>query len=356
MKKLGKNMPFENILNLNVRAFFFNVATDYLPYYKNFEISIDKGATLLDLLHRIKTVNPNFSFPNKNIILKLNGEITTAETLVNDVVEKMGEELLIEPATSYRSVNGLILNDDDFMQSFELLAPYASEEDKSFYESLYTVHYASESSNYNREYIGDAILILAEKMIRQGNEHKEEILEAISDNFNGIINCEYENNVFNGQDYSKEITYLKNMVELKDRATKCDKVVFGFKKHTLEIDTLEGVNIALYLGDKLSTKLEEKTHKAVKEAGANLIKFERAYKKAGQTLMETNYQLAHLKAGTMLLEALDSGATMLICSKVADVNIFQKALIHCEKIMGREIKLNIISLDTFEELASSVTA
>jgi len=29
-------MPFANIINLQVRAFFFNSATDYLPYYKNF--------------------------------------------------------------------------------------------------------------------------------------------------------------------------------------------------------------------------------------------------------------------------------------------------------------------------------
>ena len=82
-------MPFENILNLQVRAFFFNSATDYLPYYKNFSFNIDKGATLLDVLHRIKTQNPDFSFPNKNIILKVNNQVTMADTLVTDILQKI---------------------------------------------------------------------------------------------------------------------------------------------------------------------------------------------------------------------------------------------------------------------------
>ena len=53
-------MPFANIINLQVRAFFFNSNTDYLPYYKNFNISIDKDATLFDVLSKIKAKNSDF--------------------------------------------------------------------------------------------------------------------------------------------------------------------------------------------------------------------------------------------------------------------------------------------------------
>ncbi len=345
-------MPFENILNLQVRAFFFNAATDYLPYYKNFSIKIDKGATLLDVLHRVKTQNPDFSFPNSNIILKVNEQVTTAETLVIDIVDAMGTELQIDPATSYRSNNGLILNDDDFMESFELLAPYASEEDKAYYETLYTVHYASETSNYNRQYIGDAILLLADRMIKNGSEHKEAILEAISDEFNGIGCCEYENNVFRGEDHSSTISRLKNMIELKDSASKCEKISFRKKSH--EVESVEEKNIALYVGDKNSSDLIEKTKATIESAGANFISFAMATKLAGQTLMETNFEMAHTKAGKMLLDALDSGADILVCAKNADLNIFRKAIVPCERIVGRDIELKIISMDELEELCAVV--
>jgi len=345
-------MPFENIINLQVRAFFFNAATDYLPYYKNFSIPIDKGASLLDVLTRIKTQNPDFSFPNKNIILKVNDKVTTAETCVTTVVEVMGESIQIDPATSYRSNNGLILNDDDFMENFKLLEPYATKEDKAFYESLYVTHYASETTNYNRQYIGDALLLLASKMIADGNENEEAILTAISDEFDGIRCCEYENNVLNGEDHTETIEALKKMIELKDTVTLCDKVTFGKKEHTLEVETLEGENIALYVGDNTSSEIIETVNEQIKSAGANVITFDMATKRAGQSLMDTHFEMAHTKAGKMLLDALDSGADILVCAKDADVETFQKAIVPCERSVGRDIELKIISLATLEEMTA----
>ncbi len=343
-------MPFSNIINLQIRAFFFNAATDYLPYYKNFDITVDKEATLLDVLDKIKAKNPDFSFPNKNIILKVNNKVTTAQTLVADVVETMGNELQIDPASSYRSVNGLILNDDDFMQSFELIAPYASKEDKAYYESLYPVHYASESSNYNRSYIGDAVLIVAAKMISDGSEHREEILEAISDEFNGIGCCEYENNIFNGDDYGGVIEQLKKVIELKDSTSCFDKLSFGKRDHTVTQEAFNSSNIALYVG--ADRRDYSDIIELIKQNAKSYVAFERSDKLAGQTLMETNFEMAHKKAGTMMLEAFDAGADILVCSR-RDVEIFQKALPHCESVMGREIRLKIISVHTLKELAKS---
>ena len=341
-------MPFSNIINLQIRAFFFNVATDYLPYYKNFEISVQKDATLLNVLEQVKAKNPDFSFPNKNVILKVNNKITVAETLVVQIVEDMGTELQIDPAFSYRSNNGLILNDDDFMQSFELLAPYALEEDKAYYESLYTTHYASETTQYNKEYIGDAILLLASKMINEGSEHKEAILNAINDEFNGIRCCEYENNIFKGTDYTQEIAELKKMIKLKDTASYFDKFTCGKKEHSVDAETFASANVALYVG-KEEDELDEVCN-MIKKSASSYVPFSKSTKLAGQTLMDTHFELAHKKAGAMLLDALDSGADVLVCTK-RDVAIFQKALPLCEKVMGRDIKLKIISVHRVKELS-----
>ena len=341
-------MPFTNIINLRVRAFFFNANTDYLPYYKNFDIVLEKGSTLLDVLSKVKAKNLDFSFPNKNIILKVNNKVTTAKTLVSEIVEAMGTELQIDPALSYRSNNGLILNDDDFMESFELLAPYASTEDKAYYESLYTTHYASETTNYNRQYIGDAVLILASKMIAEDSKHKEKILNAINDQFNGIRCCEYENNVFKGEDYTQTISDLKKMLELKDTASCFDRFTCGKRDHSLDSETLATSNVALYVG--LATDELADVRKLIKSKANSYVTFEKSSKLAGQTLMETHFEMAHQKAGLMLLDALDSGADVLVCTK-RDVSIFQKAFLPSARSMGREIKLKIISIHTLKELS-----
>ena len=342
-------MPFSNIINLQLRAFFFNATTDYLPYYKNFEIAISKEATLLDVLSKIKAKNPDFSFPNKNIILKVNEKVTTADTSISTVVETLGTELKIEPASTYHANNGLILNDDDFMKSFELLAPYASEEDRAYYESLYAVHYASETNNYNRQFIGDAILLLAHKMITEGNEHKEAILTAISDEFNGIRCCEYENNILNGEDHTEKISDLKKMLTLKDNASCFDKFTCGKKEHKIDHETLENSNVALYVGINSDDFSEIET--LIKENSTSYINFEKSSKLAGQTLMDTHFEIAHKKAGEMMLDALDSGADILVCSE-KDTEIFQKSIKACEKVVGRDIELKIISQNRLKELCS----
>jgi len=54
-----------------------------------------------------------------------------------------------------------------------------TKDDLMFYLKLYGVHYASETFSYNKEYMGDAIMILARKMLKDGNPHKKEIIDAI---------------------------------------------------------------------------------------------------------------------------------------------------------------------------------
>lgn len=347
-------MPFQNLINLHIKAFFFNARTDYLPYYKYFDISVEKDATALSILDKVKMLNPNFSFPNENVIFKVNGLVTTGDTLVSTLVENFGTELSIEPANSYRSNNGLIINDDDFMESFSLLAPYASEEDRAYYDSLYALHYASESSHYNRQYIGDAVLILAHKMISEGNEHKEAILEAISEKFDGLRCCEYENNLLNGTDHTQTINELKEMVELHDTISIYNKILFRKRKHNVSAEELKEVKVALYVGN--TSKDVTSTKVRIEQNSAGLVEFEKSTKLAGQTLMNTYLEMAHQKAGTMLLNAYDSGADILVCHYDADCTFFQNIIGHCEKVMGREIGLKIISWDTFDSLSTTVAA
>ena len=352
-------MPFENLLEIDIKAFFFNATTDYLPYYKNFSFTVENHTKLVEVLKLIQEKNSDFSYPDEELLFRVNKLMVTGDEKVSDIVKALGSELTIEPALAYRSDNGLVLNNSDFLHQYRTLLSghNTTKEDLAYYLTLYPVHYASETFNYNHEYIGDAILLLAHKMIvEDGSEYKDEILATINDEFNGIRCCEYENNIFQGEDHTEKINELKAMLNLQESETVIDKLsalTLRKKSHELE-DTLEGTNIALYLGDKNSTEISEKIKTEAKASNINFIDFDMSTKKAGQSILDSYNELAYNKAGKVLLDALDNGADTLLCSKDTDVYFFQSVISNCEREHGRDIELKIISINEFRTAVEKV--
>lgn len=355
-------MEFLHNIELEVRAFFFNAATDYLPYYKNFTFSINKNdrtKPLKDLLPMIKEQNPMFAYPVKDLLFRVNDLVVTGEESLMEVVDQLGTQLTIDPALKFRSDNGLILNNHDFLHQFRTIFKRHEEdkEDLAYYISLYPVHYASETFNYNHEYIGDAILITAAHMIEKHPQYKAEILAAINDEFNGIVCCEYENHVFNGIDYSETIASLKKEIKVQNTQSLLEKITASClkkMKKPLKVNSIEEKNIALYIGSRDNSSVTE-IHEQINNVG-QLITFNMATKLAGQTLMDSNPTLAHQKAGTMLLDAFDSGAEVLVCANDEDCEIFQKALGEIESEMGWEIGMALLPLSQFQEMSSRIEA
>lgn len=346
---------------LKIRAFFFNAKTDYLPYYKNFTLTVDDDAVAKDILAMIQEQNSDFSYPKQKLIMKINGLIVEAKEPVSNIVEKLGDELTIEPANSYRSNNGLRINDDDFMASYALLEPYANKEDLKYYKTLYALHYASETSNFEREYIGDAILLLAHKMIEDGSEHKEAILDAITRVHSGLFDCEYENNLFNAQDLTDTIASLKNMIlspeEEHPSLLDMIKTRFGISNDVKKVEnpskrerkTVEDIaekHIAYYAGPaKSQAKL---ISQMLLDIGAKEVKTQRREKLSGLSILNENKTLALKKAAATLLGAYDAGAEVLIIEDEASYEMFEKYFKDIENTIGREILgLELITTDDF---------
>jgi len=352
---------FENQLDITIRAFFFNAKTDYLPYYKNFSFTVKEETLLKEILAMVKEKNSMFAYPEIDLLFRVNNLIVTGDEKIADVVAKLGTELQIDPALEYRSDNGLILNNHDFMHQYRRVFQRhsTSKEDLAYYISLYPLHYASETFNYNREYIGDAILVLAHKMVKDGHHKAEEILYDINDEFNGIRCCEYENNLFDGIDYSKEIEELKTMINNPYKnislAYRMKTTCLNKMRTTIKVDSLEGKNISFYVGDKNSTKLIAETEKSISDIG-QFIHFDMSTKRAGQSLMNKYPTIAHKKAGKMMLQAFDNGAEVLVFAKDEDLALFEKNMGRVESAMGREIGLALISLSEFNEMLNSVEA
>ncbi|HHE06052.1 MAG TPA: hypothetical protein ENK90_02910 [Epsilonproteobacteria bacterium] len=358
---------------INVKAFFFNAKTDYLPYYKNFTLLLAEGAVAKDILVAIQAQNENFSYPELNLIFKINDLIVEEDTPLNNIVDKLGTTLKIDPANSYRSNNGLIINNDDFMQSYELLAPYATDADKQYYKTLYALHYASESENFNRNYIGDAILVLAHKMISEGSEHKTEILNAITSADSGLLDCEYENNLFNAQDHTASITALKEMVKNDDNDSDARSLLerikarFGSQEETIvstslssttqktnhtKLDNIMDKTVAYYAGNTDNTAM----YQLLEESDIATVNFSRAHKLAGVSIVEDDPTLAFKKAGVTLLDAFDAGAEIVIIEDNATYDMMKNHFSDIERVIGRKmIGLELISAEDFVEQLNSVT-
>ena len=341
--------------SLDVRAFFFNAKTDYLPYYKNFSMKLDAEATAVEILANIQAQNENFAYPTEKLIFKLNDLVVDGSETIGDIVAKLGDTLQVDPALSYRSNHCLILNDEDFMQRYALLAPYATEEDENYYKSLYATHYASETFKFSHDYIGDALLLLAHRMIENGSQDKAAILQAISDPYDGLAACEYENNLFQTADHSSTIEALNSMVTHpntnsfldKITATLSGKALYSFKK-----ESLFETQVACYSPE--SKRLQEVHHK-IEEADAKVIHFPREEKGCGRTLIGKQDNLAYLKAATTLLEALDSGAELLVVPNSDDLAMFERHFASIQKRIGREIPLPLVSYEDFLALCEKKT-
>ena len=354
---------------LKIRAFFFNAKTDYLPYYKNFTLNVEGESTVKELLGLIQEQNFNFSYPKQKLIMKINGLIVEAKEPVANIVEKLGTELTIEPANTYRSNDGLKINDDDFMQSYALLEPYATESDLKYYKTLYALHYASETENFDREYIGDAILVLAHKMISEGNEHKEAILRAITSVHSGLLDCEYENNLFNAQSHDAAITALKDMVKSDDNAhpslldmikerfckEKEEKVATKKQRASKTIENLQNKYIAYYAG--VQSDNENVISQIILDMGTKEVNISRKNKLSGLSILADNKALALKKAGTTLLEAYDMGAEVVVVENEACYEMFEEYFSDIENVVGRKmIGLDIISTEDFIAQASTIAA
>lgn len=354
---------------LEIKAFFFNAKTDYLPYYKNFKIVMQDDETAKNLLSKIHDINEKFSYPKQKLFMKINHLIVEEDENISNIVKRLGTTLQIDPVNSYRSNNGLIINDDDFMQSYKLLAPFTTDADLEYYKTLYALHYASETEDFDHEYIGDAILLLAHKIITDGSEHKQAILNAITSVSSGLLDCEYENNLFNGQNHTKTIETLKKMTKEipNESPTLMERIIARFnnnKKKTTEttrknnkksdnsIENLSNKHIAYYAGDSTRNISE-----LIQDIDAKEIHFSRTHKLSGLSLLKDNKTLALKKAGTTLLDAFDSGAEVFVVEDEAIYKMFTENFISIEKIMGRKlIGLDILTAKDFKTQVSSITA
>jgi len=204
---------------VTIKAFRFNAETDYLPYYKKYEMEVGKDELILDLLNRIKWEHDgSFSYRRScrhgicgACGIKVNGKATLAcKQNAMELVELFGDELVFEPQSQKRAVKDMIIDKGDFWEKHAAVKPFveadvdphptsetkmSKEQVENFLDADYCIqcgacHYACPVIEVNEDYLGPAAFAAAYRFtVDPRDEAGRERLETTAELGSGVWDC-----------------------------------------------------------------------------------------------------------------------------------------------------------------------
>ena len=342
-----------------IELFRFNAKTDYLPYYQKHKLSYDESETINDLLVKMNSIEA-FSY-KENMNLKVNDLYTNASVLISDMVERFGNELRIDPISEFRAQKDLLIDRSDFIEKLSFLEAYMDAPTNIAYrKSTELVYYASNTLNYNRDYIGDHVLIIAADIIEKKFELKNEILEIVTKEENGIwYHTSLENRLAGSQEEQKiqRLIYLaKEYVKPKTALAK--KVAAVLDKEEVKsfeevspvkaakiAQEFSGFNIAAYHGVQ-----ESDLETLILDSKALSVKIPSAKVDLGAHSVLSDDSFSYKIAGDILIEAKDSNADFVLVKNEKTKAFFDQNQKEMEKLTGRDLGMAIVSQEQFVRL------
>ena len=344
-------------MKLEISLFKFDKNSDYLPFYTKHFLKIKSEKTVLDILNTINDENP-FGYENdENFDLVVNGLYTKASTQINELVEKFGKDLTIEPISIRRAGNDLIINDDDFNKKLSILNDFINQEDKKAYLNLKQYYYASNTLDYKSDYVGDSVLILAYDLIQADKTNENAILEVLKEQEIGAsYHTSLENRIYNFDvsieekivSIQKKLGLIEEKEEINYRVN--NTLIIDFKNfddvNEIKHD-FKDFNIAYY-----PSKSCEKIDSLLNQLDANFLKLDSLKLDLAKNTFNKNQEITYCVATTILLDAFDNNADFLLVDNDEDFYIFDYNRKALEKCSGREVILPVIHVNELQKLAS----
>lgn len=345
-------------MKLEISLFKFDKDSDYLPYYTKHFIKTKEETTLLDILRNINKEQKLGFVDCENFNLVVNGIYVKAGIELKRLKEQFGTDIKIEPISIRRACDDLLINDDDFNERLEILKEFVSEEDKTIYQELKPYFYASNTLNLDTSYIGDSILILASMIMdRADNETKNEILKTIkayevgADFYNSSKNIilDFDNS------YEERIVKIQKALNLYEEIEKQNfrlnkTLILDFGNFEDEYEVKHDFNeftLAYY-----SSNTQDKYTKLIDSLKAKKVKLESQKLDLSKNTFNKNNTISLFVACTILLEAFDAGADLLIVDTEEDFYMFDYNRKELEKICGREVAIPVVHINELQKLAS----
>ena len=329
---------------VNVSLFRFDCKTDYLPYYKSYLLYFKDIDSIYDILNMIYKID-EFEYNNIELcFVKVNGLYMNANTLVLDIISQ-DDTLIIEPISTYRVTKDLVIDTQDYIQKLNILDKYLTDEEKDLYKFQYILeYYASNTINFNANYIGDHILMIAYELIKEKPEFKNELLKILQDSNNGIwYHTSLYKRLYIRTNIVEAIYYeLINMIEeslFTENNSMPSNIIFS---DDIQIkQSFKNFNIAVYkCGDTQFKSL-------IIKSDATYIKLESQHNDLALNSQKINKDFSLKIAGEILLEAKDNNADFLIVNDKKMLNIFDGMQLQIAKIVGRNINVPIITKEQF---------
>ncbi len=344
-------------MKLELSIFRFDAKSDYLPYYKKHFIKIKEQKTLLDIFKQINIDEP-FSFEASNdFSLVINGLYTKLSITIEELINHFGKDLTIEPLSIRRAYKDLLIDEEDFKSRLELLKEFTNEEDKKEYLSNKLYFYASNTLNFQYDYIGDALLLLAHKLIEREPKNKEAILEIIANEENSIeFHTSLENRIYNfDKSIEEKIRQIKESLslikEIKEQNFCLDKnsnvKFFDYDKTLLIKHDFNDFNLAYYYGNKI----DEETNNLLNKLCAKKITLENKDVDLNLETFHLNPNLTIRIAASIMLEAFDGGADLLIVDNEEVFKLFDSNRESLSKVVGREVIIPVLHKSELFNLA-----
>lgn len=344
---------------IRVELFRFDSKTDYLPYYTKHTLSYSENDTVNDLLDKMNETEA-FGY-SANCNLKFNGLYINAKENVAEMVARCGDEVQINPISEFRSQKDLIIDRSDFIQKMSLITKYISaEENIAYRKSTELAYYASNTLNYNRDYIGDHVLLIAADLIEKDFSLRNEIIGLLVNEENGlwyhtsidnrVLDKSYEEKIQKIIYLALESTKPKSKIAQK-LASFCEKKsIKDFEATTTAsassiVQSFDGFNIAAYHGAGPS-QLKE----LVSASNANYIQIPSECEDLGSHSVLIDDKFSFRIAGDILMQAKDNNADFVLVKNETTKAFFDKNQSKMEKLIGRELNLSVISQDQFVQL------
>ncbi len=345
---------------IHIELFRFNEQTDYLPYYQKHLLDYSEDDTINDLLIKMDRIDA-FGF-DENCNLKVNELYINAREKVTSIVQRCGNVIQINPISEFRAKKDLKIDNSDFIDKLSLIQEYISaEENIAYRKSTELAYYASNTLNYNRDYIGDHVLIIAADLIEQRFEIKNSILQKLIDHENGIwFHTSLANRMLSGDVEAKiqKVIYLANQyIKPSSRLAKklasfCDKKsIKNFEESGAAkipkkvVQPFDGFNIALYSG------VEESPLKNLIDASkASYIQIPSYSEDLAPYSVRVDENFSYRIAADILVQAKDNNADFVLVKNDVTREFFDKNQNKMQKIAGRELGLSVISQDQFIQL------
>lgn len=346
-------------MKLEISLFRFDYKSDYLPYYTKHFIKVKEEKTLLDLLNVINE-DKNFAYENKeDFDLVINGIYTKASISISQIVENFGKDITIEPISIRRAHTDLLINDADFKQRLRVLAEFIEDEDIKKYETYKQYFYASNTINYEYDYIGDSVLLLAYELIERNKDYENEILEIISNHECGAdYHTSLEKRVFDfDMSVENKINSIKSRLsitkELKEQKFDLEKNInidFGaFEDSKIKHDFNE-FNLAYFKG----LNEDKQTSELLAKLSAKVIETQNMHNDLAKDTFHMNSDFSLKLASEIILDAFDNNADLLIVDNIEDFKIFDSNRKALKELSGREIILPVLHKNELSKLATGL--